>query len=184
VAPAEVPSGQRGHRVATKLLIPLSVVLIVIVLVFFVLFETAFVEGESMEPALFHADRLLVTRGYDEPLLGDIVIISAKRQGEAVGLVKRVAALPGDVVAFEGAFVAVNGEPVPSAMPAGREWPGPVGTLTVPDGSVFVLSDNRPGSKDSRHYGPVSVSDIDGRAFLIFAPITRVSLVDGSPSRD
>ena len=45
-------------------------------------------------------------------------------------------------------------------------------------GDVWLMGDNRPISEDSRNYGPVPVNDIKGRAVAIFAPLTRIRLVN------
>lgn len=79
-------------------------------------------------------------------------------------MLKRVVAVAGDRVEIYDAVLNVNGVPVeePYVDPATLDgiFFGPV---TVPDGSVFVMGDNRFDSIDSRNFGPVAESDIVGR---------------------
>ncbi len=50
--------------------------------------------------------------------------------------------------------------------------------VTVPEGSLWMMGDNRSNSADSRRHGPVPVSDVIGKARLIVLPITRWQVVD------
>ena len=80
--------------------------------------------------------------------------------------VMRVAAGPGDEIAIEGGRTVLNGEPVeepyvkPCPRKTGCELPA---AITVPEGHVYVLGDNRVAAKDSRYWGPVPVEAILGR---------------------
>ncbi|MFM8895996.1 MAG: signal peptidase I [Actinomycetales bacterium] len=47
----------------------------------------------------------------------------------------------------------------------------------VPQGSVWVMGDNRPDSKDSRYFGPIPESSIVGRAFVRVWPFGRFGLL-------
>lgn len=160
------------------LLVPLTIVAVGLLLVFFVLYRYTTVEGPSMKPNLHTQDRLLLTKGYATPRRGDIVVFTVKEGGQDVEVVKRVVGLPGDTVLTRGDLAWVNGKPEPKGYDilfgdTDRE----VGPLVVPDGSIFVMGDNRPVSLDSRFIGPVKLESVIGRAVLIFAPVTRIRML-------
>lgn len=140
------------------------------------------VDGKSMEPTLEDGQILMVnnfTYKIWEPKRGDVVIfvkedITGSRSNWLKGksaLVKRVIALPGDTVIIQEGQVFVNDTPLEEKY-IDSEISGDYGPLTVEDGWLFVLGDNRhPGaSLDSRSFGPIKISSILGRADFIILP--------------
>lgn len=127
---------------------------LVIVLLFYTFgFKIVAVDGESMLPTLNHGDRLIVTAFCVEPEQGD-VIISTQPNAFGNSIVKRIIATENQTVNidFSTGNVFVDGvllnEPYinnPTTNSEGVAFP-----LTVPEGYVFVMGDNRQGSTDSR----------------------------------
>jgi signal peptidase I len=164
---------------ARWVVIPLMVLLVAIVLVFYVFFSSAIVDGESMMPTLDHGDYLLITHGAKSLERGDIVVTSVVEESGPVELVKRVIALPGDTVEIKDDTAYING----AAEPKRGQYVLPRYSVSrnayvVPQGHVYVMGDNRPVSEDSRYLGPVPLSGLKGRAVLVFAPIYRIKLVN------
>lgn len=135
------------------------------------------VDGHSMVPTLQDGDRLLVLNsmfcgGY-EP--GDIVVLR-KESFLPTPIVKRVVAVEGQVVDidFASGTVFVDGKPLQEDYTSERTYTeeGTVFPLTVPEGSVFVMGDNRNHSTDSRdaRLGTVDERYIIGRAVLLAFP--------------
>lgn len=125
----------------------------VIFLLFTFVFRAVGVVGESMLPTLSNGDWLLVSTASSNIDRGDVVVITQPNY-TGKSLVKRVIALEGDVVNidFYMGIVSVNGKTLkeeyilePTAKEFDVEFP-----LTVPEGQVFVLGDNRNNSMDSR----------------------------------
>ena len=168
-----------GDRLARRLLAPLAVALVAIIVVFYVLFGTAQVDGESMEPTLLPVDHLLVTKGYKTPSRGDIVILHVlESDGTVHDIVKRVIALPGDTIEVRQDIAFVNGVQEPDR----GQFIDPTQAVsmpprTVPESQLWVMGDNRPVSLDSRYIGTVPLADVQGRVVGIFTPIGRIRLV-------
>ncbi|MGO2659515.1 signal peptidase I [Mycetocola reblochoni] len=108
-------------------------------------------------------------------------------------LIKRVIGLPGDHVECCNASgqLSVNGVPISEPyvlLPAGKESVSEREfDVTVPEGSLWVLGDNRYNSADSRYnqdkpgQGFVPVENVVGRAFVISWPVSRWSVLGNYP---
>lgn len=153
------------------------------------------VPSGSMEPTLLPGDRVLVDKhaygfrlpftllklSQGEPLAhGDIVVFDSPADGTR--LIKRLVALPGDLVQVKDGHVTING--APAAADAGSpaevlgthavtlnlsSGGGPdVAPMRVPAGQVFVLGDARGNSADSRYFGFVAEGAIYARAARVY----------------
>ncbi|HJB31727.1 signal peptidase I [uncultured Oscillibacter sp.] len=147
-----------------------------VVLLFTFVVRLIGVDGHSMVPTLQDGDRLLVLNSLwdDDYQYGDIVVLRKDTFMEEP-IVKRVIATEGQTVDidFAAGNVYVDGELLeedyinePTYVEEGTEFP-----LTVPEGSIFVMGDNRNHSSDSRSsdLGTVDTRYVIGRAvFLLF----------------
>lgn len=95
--------------------------------------------------------------------------------------IKRVIGLPGDTVAIRDGSVFVNDvqlqEPYIAAGITECGAPRECGPLTVPEGDIFVLGDNRGDSSDSRVFGPVPIDNVIGKAWITYWPLDEFDLV-------
>ncbi|MBO5274153.1 MAG: signal peptidase I [Clostridia bacterium] len=115
------------------------------------------VDGTSMVPTLADKDMLLVSNLFYTPENGDIIVFQPTSAYNEP-YVKRVIATGGQTVDidFENWIVTVDGEVVEEdyinrvSMPM-RDYNNDIYPLEVPEGYLFVMGDNRNGSKDSRH---------------------------------
>ena len=159
--------------------IALTILLGLVVGVFFVAFTSARVDGTSMAPTLLPSDRVLITRSYRQPRVGDIVSADIQTDTGPDSVIKRVIALPGHEVHVLGDIAYVNG--TVSTVAAGAiviaERPD-LDPITVPEGHVYLMGDNRPVSYDSRLIGPVALSSVTGRVVAVFSPLNRWTIVD------
>ena len=150
---------------------------LVVVAIFTFVIRMMGVDGHSMLNTLQHGDRLLVVNSmlYHDYKYGDIVILRKDGVFDDDPIVKRVIAVEGQTVDIDFAegIVYVDGEALeedyirePTYTAEGTEFP-----LTVPEGSIFVMGDNRNHSSDSRSsdLGTVDTRYVIGKAaFLIF----------------
>jgi signal peptidase I len=178
VRAAKAREARLSKRLAIWLVGPLATILVALILVFFVLFDTSHVSGQSMMPTLRNADLVLLTKGDPNPQRGDIVILNVVNQGVPEEWVKRIVALPGDIVDVNGDIILVNGKAEQFQhiiMTSGATTP--IKHLTVEPDRIFVAGDNRGVSEDSRYVGTFPLTAIKGRVFFIYAPITRIGPV-------
>ena len=150
-----------------------SVLTVVLIFTFFI--RMIGVDGHSMVPTLQHGDRLLVLTSllYNHYKYGDIVIVRKDSFGVSP-IVKRVIATGGQTVDidFDAGEVYVDGEALdePYIRQRTTRSEGMTFPLTVPEGSIFVMGDNRNESTDSR--GTVDTRYVIGRAMILIFPGT------------
>lgn len=171
------------------------------------LFALTEVNMSSMMDTLVQGDKLIMNKlSYNlaEPKRGDIIIflrdepidgfagrakiyvsdIQKKLNGEfrRNRLIKRVIGIPGDEIEIKDNVLYVNGEA--QTEPYARIDPyqgiilnGHLDKFTVPEGKYFVLGDNRGQSLDSRNFGVIDRSWIEGKAIFRIFPLNKVGKV-------
>jgi signal peptidase I len=145
----------------------------------------------SMKPTLEIGDHILVNKlSYGvkipylrktmiptgEPKRGDIAVFIYPVD-KSKDFIKRVIGVGGDVVEIRNKKVFVNDTVVNDAYAVHNEeviFPKSIqprdnfGPVKVPEGTIFVMGDNRDQSYDSRFWGFVRLEDVIGKAFIIY----------------
>lgn len=160
-----------------------------ILVVFLLLFRIIVVSGDSMYNTLVNGDYLLLAGNliYTKPEQGDIIVISKASFDNGAPIIKRVIATEGQVVDidFEAGLVYVDGVVLeedyvytPTNVFEGMQFP-----LTVSQGCVFALGDNRNESKDSRspQIGQIDIREILGKAVFLMIPAADYRAGDTTP---
>ena len=157
-------------------------VFVVLLMVFFVLGRHAVVDGQSMEPTFLNADRVIVSRFLYEPQRGDVIAFYETTSLDKP-LVKRVIAVAGDTVDISAdGHVILNGIIQQEDYIADLIWTSRRGNqpypVTVPEGCVLAMGDNRNNSHDSRwtDIGFVDTDTIIGKVLVRFYPLDRLGV--------
>ena len=169
-------------------------ILLAIVIAFFIrtfVIQAYKIPSGSMKPTLLIGDHILVSKfnyGIKLPFIRSTLIpVGSPKRGDIVvfiypedrskDFIKRLVGLPGDTVEVRDKQILLNGQPwkethgvhsdslvIPGAVQP-RDNFGPV---KVPEGSLFVMGDNRDESYDSRFWGFVDMKDVLGKALIIY----------------
>jgi signal peptidase I len=165
--------------------------------------QAFYIPSASMEPQLEVGDRVVVSRTayrLHDVRRGDIVVFPSpgsapddrnvvERVGsdllEAVAirkpgedeLIKRVVGLPGETVGARDGQVVVDGRRLEEPYLSDEVVTLDFGPVTVPEGHVFVMGDNRSNSSDSRVIGPIDLDTIVGRAVARVWPPDRTAFL-------
>ncbi len=156
--PGERRRGNKRWAVALVLSIPLFLLCEQFVV------SAGRVTDVSMYPTLVPGTYFLVNKyvyRFRAPRRGEIVVIRSPGK-ERWKYVKRVIGLPGETLSVVSGAVHVNGRPIQEPYAAGKTFPSS-GPAVIPEGSCFVLGDNRTESEDSRQFGCVPLERIEGK---------------------
>jgi len=150
-----------------NLFVKIASIALAFVLLFTLLFGITRNQDPSMTPAIKDGDLVIFYRytksGY---LPGDVIALKINGQTQ----IRRVVATAGDTVDITEDGLFVNGSLQQEHNiyhDTDRYVDGVNFPLTVPEGHVFVLGDNRPRSIDSRIWGPVAIDDTLGKVMTV-----------------
>lgn len=166
--------------------------LAIFVLVYVFLAQPHQVSGRSMVPTFQDGEFVLTNKmAYrrGEPQRGDVVIFHAPANahcppGGACDFIKRIIGLPGETVSVRGGKVLISGQELdedylpPEYVTRGDTYLQEGSTVTLQANQYFMMGDNRPGSSDSRAFGPVPVESIVGRAWIRYWPVSKMGVIE------
>ena len=147
----------------------------------------------SMTQTIMPGDHLFVQRSaywFAKPKRGDVIAFKTDCLNSTPMFnipkdeiyLKRVAALPGELIEIKNGCLLVDGRPVKSpailtrtnfAVPENGSIRFETNAVLIPQDACFVVGDNPTNSLDSRYFGPVPITSIYGKATKIFWPLNR-----------
>ncbi|MFP5252759.1 MAG: signal peptidase I [Actinomycetes bacterium] len=173
--PADGDRASATHPRSGPALLPWLVAVVLLLVLRAWVVEPLVISGGSMAPTLAAGDHVLVEKLLPKRAWhrGDLLAFTAP---DGTLMVKRAVGLPGDRVGLRDGVLVVNGrrmdEPYVDQEAVDSVYYGPV---RVPAGHVLVMGDDRGASIDSRQFGPVSVTDVEGRVAAVLWPPDRVT---------
>lgn len=156
--------------------------LIVAILLRLFVLQAFHIPSPSMVPTLKVGDRVLVNKlsyKFGDPGRGDIVVFEAPPVEKAKGindLVKRIVGLPGETIEGRNGSIFIDGKRLDEKYLPDEVESKTFGPIDVPANSYYMLGDNRGQSQDSTFFGPIKRSQIVGRVFLRYWPLTRLKI--------
>lgn len=151
-------------------------------------FSSYIVDGESMMPTLENGNLLIINKIVDEENdfnRFDVIVFHANSEDDYV---KRIIGLPGDRIEYKNDILYINNKAVKEPYLVkykkavnGEKLTGDftlksiTGSEVVPEGSIFVLGDNRRDSYDSRYFGFVPIDSVVGKVNLRYWPIDEIN---------
>ena len=203
--PPQSAEGRRRWRFVGSFPFLVLVALVVAILIKSFLVQAFYIPSPSMEPTLEMGDRVLVNKlayRLGDVHRQDVVVFVNPNSaaapdrgalggflhwlGEGIGVaqpekedyIKRVIGLPNETLEIRNQTVMIDGAPLaePYLTTDAKACNGDFGPVTVPDGALFMMGDNRCNSADSRFgLGFVSLDKLVGRAFVIIWPPSDIS---------
>ena len=136
------------------------------------------ISGDAMSPTIKAGEIVIVSKENlekKEPELFSVVDFHKdfSDQGEEnTNKVRRIIGIPGDTIEIKNGLVYRNGESLDETYATGDNGQA-MGPITLGEGEIFVLGDNREQSLDSRQVGPLLTKDLRGTCSWIVWPLSE-----------
>jgi signal peptidase I len=181
---AEPSKAKKASRNAVEWVAIVLGALVVALVVKTFLIQAFYIPSLSMYSTLDEGDRVLVNKlsyRLHDINREDLVVFERPDNVPDNGiedLIKRVIGLEGEVLEGREGIVYVDGKPLDEGYLDEGTTTSDFGPVTVPEGHIYVLGDNRENSEDSRSaMGPVDMDLVVGRAFVRVWPLQHFDLL-------
>ena len=136
-----------------------------------------------MQPTFYSNDYVVVSKQsysiFGDIERGDVIVFRSSlldENGDQKSLIKRVIGLPGDTIEIKNGYVILNGVTNQEDYLAEQGVSGEMEQITVDEGKIFVMGDNRAVSQDSRspEVGQVDQDTVIGKVVLRIFPLDSI----------
>ncbi|MGH7776321.1 MAG: signal peptidase I, partial [Candidatus Dormibacterales bacterium] len=185
------PREAEGRRRAGSFIVELAQIAFFAIALYLILnfaIQTVAVYGPSSYPNLEQGDYLIASKldyRFHAPQRGDFVIIRDPWDSTQ-NFIKRVIGLPGETVSIRSAHLYINGRVLIEPYLSDTErwtFQANMAPRRLGPHQFFVMGDNRNHSTDSRDFGPVSINDVEAKAWVRVWPFSRFGVLDTTPPR-
>jgi len=160
------------------------IALVIAVVLYLFIMTPHEVLGNSMYPTYKNGEYLMankLTYRFTEPKRGDVIIF---KYSDTQDFIKRIIGVPEDSIMIKDGNVYVNSNQLDengylgdTVYTSGGDYTAEGETITLEEDEYFVLGDNRPHSSDSRTFGPISIDQIKGKAWIVYLPVSEFRIV-------
>ena len=159
------------------------VIAIIIAAIILFFFKPIIIQQESMQPTFYSNDYVVVSKQsysiFGDIERGDVIVFRSSlldENGDQKSLIKRVIGLPGDTIEIKNGYMILNGVTIQEDYLAEQGVSGEMEQITVDEGKIFVMGDNRAVSQDSRspEVGQVDQDTVIGKVVLRIFPLDSI----------
>lgn len=154
----------------------------IFIVVYLFIMQPHQVKGHSMDTTFANGDYIITSKisyRLNPPKKGDVVVFKSPSNPD-IDYIKRIIAVAGDTIKISGSDVYVNKIKINEPYIHSKTRTFENGFLkenqeiTVPDGHIFVMGDNRERSSDSREFGFVPLNDVIGKVIFRYYPFNAI----------
>jgi signal peptidase I len=170
---------ERKRRILKYIVTNIAIAAIISILVVHYVIAAYIIDGQSMTPNFHPGERVLIRKFMvtAETIQRYDVVILKKPGNPRATLIKRVIALPGEIIQIKQGDIYIDGQiQTEFFIPEGETTQHIQPELPpthLPPGHFFVIGDNHSDSIDSRIFGLVPIKNITGKAVFRYWPLAR-----------
>ncbi|KKM90957.1 hypothetical protein LCGC14_1233380 [marine sediment metagenome] len=163
------------HKIILSIVVVTGILAVLGQVYFIMTYKPYKAELSAMVPTISPDERFIVNKRISKSDLKRGDIITYREESNRVNF-KRIIGMPNERIKFDEGSVVVNGKKLKEPYIKFKDFSSNEVTQ-IGGNEYYMLGDNRPNSRDSRYYGPISFDQINGKVILIYFPIKNIRLI-------